>query len=353
MRLSPRVLVRTITCLIVSVLTLELCARIDDWILYGAPIFSLSYNENRLYEYDQIGKRSRPNARYRKWQLNSVGARGPEVTDGGTRILCLGASETFGLYEPEGQEYPRQLERQLNARIPGGRFQVLNFALPGMPLPVISTRIPEIADAVHPQYALIYAPVATYVWLPDLKPRSTAPPDHFEWRLAELIRNLGKQLIPDRLQDKLRERDIQQSLAEFDTAAFDRLPQENLNRYRTDLETLITTLRHYHIEPILVTHATRFPPEPTSADWPMLLAWRRFEPLLREEGFLPMERAGNDILRQLAAANGAQLIDPASKIPPGNRYFADFVHFTEEGSRLMADVLANALMPRLAADQPR
>ena len=60
MRLFPRALVRIITCLIVSVATLELCARIDDRVGYGAPIFSLSYNENRLYEYDQIGKHSRP-----------------------------------------------------------------------------------------------------------------------------------------------------------------------------------------------------------------------------------------------------------------------------------------------------
>jgi hypothetical protein len=353
MRLSFRGLVRIITCLIVSVLTLELCARIDDWIGYGAPIFSLSYNENRLYEYDQIGKRSRPNVRYRKWQLNSVGSRGPELTDGGTRILCLGASETFGLYEPEGQEYPRQLERQLNARIPGGDFQVLNFALPGMPLPVITTRIPAMAAAVHPRFALIYAGVATYIWLPDRKPLSSPPRDHFEWRLAEPVRNLAKQLIPASLQDKFRERSIQQSLASLGTPAFDRLPQENLDYYRSDLEDLIATLRRYDIEPILVTHATRFPPEPTPADRPMLLAWRRFGPLLREDGFLPMERSGNDILRQLAAADGLFLIDAASRIPTGDRYFADFVHFTEEGSRQMADVLADALVPRLAADQSR
>ena len=351
MRLFPRALVRIITCLIVSVATLELCARIDDRVGYGAPIFSLSYNENRLYEYDQIGKHSRPNVRYRKWKLNSVGARGPEVTDGGTRIICLGASETFGLYEPEGQEYPRQLERQLNASLPGGHFQVLNFALPAMPLPVITTRIPEIAAKVHPQFALIYAPVATYIWLPDVNPRSTPPRDRFEWRLAELLRNLAKQLIPERLQTRLRERDIQRSLADLGVAALDRLPQENLDRYRSDLEDLIATLRQHHIEPILVTHANRFPPEPSSEHWPMLVAWRRFEPLLREEGFLPMERSGNDILRQLAAVDGLFLVDAASRMPAGDRYFADFVHFTAEGSRQMANILAEELAPHLAPDQ--
>src|SRR5437016_13078311 len=97
------------------VLTLEVCARVDNYVSYGMPFFG-SDSIDSLYTTDRLGKCGLPNARYRKWKLNSLGYRGPELHPGRQRIICIGASETFGLYEDEGQEYPRQLERELNRR---------------------------------------------------------------------------------------------------------------------------------------------------------------------------------------------------------------------------------------------
>src|SRR5205823_3540189 len=102
---------RVLGCFIIVVLTLELCARVDDYVTFGAPLFA-PYNAETMYQMDAIGKHGKPNARYKKWQLNNLGYRGPDPQSGKTTILCFGSSETFGLYEAPGEEYPRQLERE-------------------------------------------------------------------------------------------------------------------------------------------------------------------------------------------------------------------------------------------------
>src|SRR5271168_4781679 len=86
---------------LVGFMVLELCTRFDDLVSFGAPIWQV-YSSNNLFEYDSFGKRGRPNASYKKWRLNTLGFRGPELQKDRFRIVCLGESETFGLYEQPG-----------------------------------------------------------------------------------------------------------------------------------------------------------------------------------------------------------------------------------------------------------
>src|SRR5262245_29854044 len=108
-------LLRVLSCSVVALCTIELCARIDDYLVYGAPMWG-AYNIDRIYEFDSLGRRGKPYAQFRKWKLNSLGYRGPEPANGSVRIVVFGASETFGLYESPDHEYPRLLERELNDR---------------------------------------------------------------------------------------------------------------------------------------------------------------------------------------------------------------------------------------------
>src|SRR5438045_9465626 len=105
----------------------------------------------------------RPNARYEKFVLNHLGLRGPETTEqkraGSFRVVTVGASETFGLYESPGREYPRQLEDTLNAhlkRLPSAceqsRAQVLNAAMPGMSLTTIEQDVRLRISSLRPDF---------------------------------------------------------------------------------------------------------------------------------------------------------------------------------------------------------
>ena len=96
-------LLRVVASIIVFISVLEMCSRVDDFVTYGAPVWSF-YSSEGLLTRDQIGRRGNPGARYKKWQMNSLGYRGPEIRSGTIRIVCFGASETFGLYEAADQE---------------------------------------------------------------------------------------------------------------------------------------------------------------------------------------------------------------------------------------------------------
>lgn len=106
--------------------------------------------------------------------------------------------------------------------------------------------------------------------------------------------------------------------------------------------------------PVLVTHGTYFGDQITPENRPMLVAWRRFYPELSEAGFLDMESRANQVIKQVARDEpGTVLVDIEGVVPPGPKHYADFVHFTDEGARLLAARLSTAILAAPpAAKQP-
>ena len=344
-------ILRGILCVVIFVSLLEICARLDDVLSYGAPFWG-AYNNQSLLRVDETGKWGKPGARYEKWQLNSLGYRGPELQPGTERIVCFGASETFGLSEAPDEEYPRQLERDLNKLAGRPAFQVVNAAFPGETLPTAILRVPEVVSQVHPSYALIYPTPANYIEITP-QPANAARPlqrvtlTHlvFEFRIADRVSNLLKSVLPKSVQTKLRQLQIERDNAHV--PVMQTLPEKNIERFREDLIALVDSLREHEVEPVLVTHATAFGPILTPKDRDLLIEWRKFYPMLEEDGFMDMERRMNQVIRETAACEKVYLIDAANKIPPGPEDFADMVHFTTRGAGVMAADLASGLEPVL------
>jgi lysophospholipase L1-like esterase len=348
-RLVP--ILRGILCAIVFILALEFCARLDDVLSYHAPFWG-PYNDEILLKTDNLGRWGKPGARYVKWQLNSLGYRGPELRPGTIRIACFGASETFGLYEAPNEEYPRQLERDLNQLAGRPEFQVVNAAFPGETIPTAILRVPEVVSQIRPSYALIYPTLANYIDLAPPREGSARPnnsPSLSDWlselRIAERVRNLLKSALPDAIETKLRELQIKHETAHV--AVMKTLPEKNVERFREDLIALVDALRAHRVEPVIVTHATAFSSSLAATDRELLTEWRKFYPMLEEGGFTDMERRLNQVVREVAACENLTLIDAANEIPPGPENFADMVHFTTKGAGVMASDLAAGLKPVL------
>ena len=103
------------------------------------------------------------------------------------------------------------------------------------------------------------------------------------------------------VQTRLQEHDIEKKTA--GQQLMDRVPEENVVLFRSDLVSLVQALRQRGVEPILVTHATIFGKPLSHHDQQMLTAWRWWSPQLKEEGFLDMEQRMNAAIR--AVARGA------------------------------------------------
>jgi hypothetical protein len=340
-----RLALRMVGWSIAFLVTLEVCARVDDAVSYGAPLIG-PYDNEILYTYDHLGKIGKPGGRYLKWQLNSDGFRGPDLQPGRFRIMCTGASETFGLYESENGEWPRRLERVLNKRAGRPVFEVVNASYPGLSLATALRRLPGWLNQLQPRVLVVYPSLANYIWLPAIVNPSTRPPKRpfFEPRIAGRVKTLLKSALPAPLQGHIRAFQTEQAARQF-KSVMPRLPEANVARFRQDMEAIVDQTDRAGIDLVLVTHATLFGDRVREEHRSLLRDWRKFYPMLAEDGFLDMEQRLNNVIRDVAAKHGKVLVDAARRMPSGHKTFVEFVHFTDEGAEKLADLIANHIGP--------
>lgn len=342
--MSLAFIARALGCIVLSLLTLEFAARADDKWSSGADFFK-PYTINTLFQPSPFGREGVPHARFAKWQMNGAGYRGPEAVAGRRNVLVFGASETFGLYESAGQEYPRQLEERLNRAHPEG-YNVVNIALPGIRIGRLGYLKHAMAQT-DAQYVVIYPSPANYIgtMAPFCGQSDVPTPSAMSWkdhvRLAGKLDLLVKKLAPESLMSALRQFSIWRSTRQ--QTVMERVPEPTIQAFKSDVACVVDAVRAQGAIPILVTHATYFGTRLEPSDTSMMLSWRRFYPELANEGFLDLEARANEALRQIALALHVPLADAARGIPKGPDYFADFVHFNDQGSARMAELIATVM----------
>lgn len=337
-------IVRIVGAAVLALITLEVSARVDDYVTHGAPLAGY-FDIQTIYEYDELGRRGKPNAEYLKWKLNSLGFRGPELEPEKLTVAVLGASETFGMYESDDLEFPRQLETILRERF-GDAVQVANIAYAGMSVGQALLRLDETLESVQPDLLVVYPSVAAYADAPKGEWRLGKQPQRPRlavFRIYERMRDLLKNTIPEWLQTEIREMQAEQSKQA--AKGWQALPEANVRRFEAELNDLVERTEAFGAEVALVTHATRFGDRVLPEERPFLIAWRKFYPQLAEDGFLDMERRLNAVVRDAAEERGLPLIDAAKKMEPGAENFVEFVHFTDQGARRLAELIAEGIAP--------
>ncbi len=334
--------------------TVETAARIDDWLSYRAPILG-TYEMRELFRPTPRGWRGVPHASYVKWALNAAGFRGPEVkTEAGqTRVVAYGASETFGIYEDPGKEYPRALERDLNLRLAPDEFEVINAGMPGMRVGSGITYLYDIGRELHPQVVVIYPTPTHYVGVSHpycersivmLPPPAVALPTS---RVAERIKDRLKDALPPAGLTMLREVAIAWSV--HDGRVLDRVQPQSLEALATDLRCAVRAAREIGAIPILVTHANRFGPKPRPDDYYWLTGWRLQYPQIRQSALLDLETSANDRIRTVAEQEHVRVVDAAAMLSGDPANFADHAHFTNTGAAKMGALLSGAIAETLVA----
>src|SRR4051794_41101008 len=96
----------------------ECAARLHDLARHGTPFFHTPDRDRDLMVTGPSGERcGRPHGQYQHYKLNAYGFRSPEISEhpgnGIIRVLVLGSSEAFGLYETPGHDFSTLLAKEL------------------------------------------------------------------------------------------------------------------------------------------------------------------------------------------------------------------------------------------------
>jgi len=330
----------------------ELTARIEDRLRQGVPLMAVPDHDRDLVIQDMHGIRGKPNGRYKRWQLNRFGFRNGDMSErpepGTRRVMALGASETFGLFESDGKEYPAQLESLLNAG--GARHEVINAAVPGLTLRGIITLWNGWAANFQPRDVLVYPTPAFYlgeyaprypVLGPPIEPEplpSTTP------RLLDRARDRFD--FPVFVQRWRIRRMVQAEDARHDPGWFFRtVPADRLVQFQSDLTELVRVIRVKGGNPILLTHATAFSEPLDDGERDALEGLRVIRPRSTEAVLLAFEEAARQATLAVAADTGAGVVDVGARMNGRREWFApDYVHFDDEGAGEVARLLAAYLL---------
>lgn len=290
-------------------------------------------------------------------RINNLGFRGkdwsPEKAPGTFRIICLGASSTFGFGNRDDHTYPDYLERILNQEgNPGGRrFEVLNLGIPHMT-----------SDKI---LALFEAEVIGY--RPDVVTVYEGTNDTLHWEYRP-----GLQRSLKRIND-----DVKKYVLSWAILSTGLLPPRFISRQEIEVEgaaraaTYARRMKAMHekarangIRLVLVTqqhtafHALDRTQELRGLTYSEEVAQLRAE-VERQGGtrrdiiYLLTHARIMDELRRLASREGIPLIDGIGALDQRRDLLHTWVHLYEEGNEMLARAMAPTLRTLAARSQSR
>lgn len=350
-----------LSLLCVVLLTAEGAARCDDWWFHKIGFWAApSYND--LFMTDSNGqRRGKPNAQYQKWQLNAFGFRAPRMSETPSpevrRVMLLGASETFGLYEAPDKEFAAQLATM--TRVDG--LEIVNAALPGITVGTLRQYWDRWASRFGANTVIIYPSTHLYVSCEDWRAESASAegdptPQGFQiqdLRLFERLRNVIHQ--PDFVVRWRNEHKVAQVVNQHPASwVYTGPPQTCVRRLHNDLLALIDAVQRTGANVVVCTQALRAAREPSAADLRDLESFRVFSP--RAPGRIIREfvsAADADIL-QLPAERKVTVVDVDAALGGQRALFEDLVHYNDQGAEKVAALLRDRLVSTTVqkADRP-
>lgn len=349
--------IRIILFLVFAFFAMEAAARIDDYYRFGANML-WPYNYEIMFDSDEFGRKGRPYARYEKWKLNNLGFRGPDVLldkKDKIRIVTMGASETFGLYEKEGKEWPRQLETLLKEELKDRGVEVINVALAGL---ILSSQIPYFEHRVlklHPDLIVLYGNfIDKFYYEKNLNGSLIGTKNSEVQSIQKITNSIEKEKIDLRprifrkIKSKIRglfPAKYVRKYDQFDLARKIKIKRKNnkikvltvippsiFKQTEGDLVRFIETIKENKIKLILVSHAANL-------DDLGILGTQEVKLFLSGEAVIMEHQGLNELIARLALSSNISYVDLAREIKADDRNMADSTHFTDRGAFLVAEKL--------------
>jgi lysophospholipase L1-like esterase len=301
-----------------------------------------------------------PNAKYEKWEINSLGFRGEEINlekrEEQIRIICLGASESFGLYESPNKEWPSQLGEMLKNRFP--KAEVVNASVIGLNFKKRKDYVekyvfplkPDIMIIFNQRFVLFIKDFIRGVEKTDLvnKVKEIGMKNPIKILLSQgkaltkldktierwLPKSLSTAIRMWRLREKIRRKEKRHLIHQ---EPMDEVPENIVLEYEKDLRLFIHYLKENHIIPVLSTYPSLITPFNKDVHKHLLLATRHIYCIeLSENGLMDASRKLNDAVRRVAEEHHLPFVDNDRLIPKTLEYFGDNFHYTNKGAEFIA-----------------
>ena len=364
-----RKIVSILLALVVFAATVELCARMDDHLRYDAPFWG-SYHAERLRTVDSNGLQvNRPDVRYEKWYNNRHAFRGedfeptkkPEVR----RIVCMGTSETYGLYESPDKEWPRQLAYALGNP---DAYEVINASVVGLGVEHFQPYIDKYVLKFRPDdVVLLINPFFFAVSLeraikrtatqkasadPPTVPQSSLEFTTFISTVIDYCRSLPKfkvaikKVIPEALLRHYGRWKLDRQLAQIealelaDKSPLDQVPDNTVMQFKAALVQLTTYLKKNGINPVLCTYPVLLSSDTEDHYRLIFDGARLYFVEYSVKGLSDLASEINRTIRAVSDDQGLGFVDLDAAVPKDNDHFADLVHYTDKGAHAIAGLLA-------------
>jgi lysophospholipase L1-like esterase len=278
-------------------------------------------------------------------RIDSRGFRNPELSspkpEGTIRLAFLGASTTFcAECGPNEQTWPHLVCEAIARRFPGARFDYINAGVPGYTTEHSLVNFEGRVKPLEPDVVVIYhgtndLSLDTRRLAQEQGVHEIQAEDH-SW-LARI--SVAWFLIEKNLTIKARQRNAADAASRL---RFD--PVGLSGGFRTRLDRLVSRVGEACPVVALATFSTHVRrDQPREKQLEACNTSLYYMPYMSIEGLLDGFDEYNRVIREVATRRKALLIGDEHAIPADATGFADSVHFSVAGSRIMAERVANAL----------
>jgi lysophospholipase L1-like esterase len=301
-----------------------------------------------------------PNFDYYGWfRINSLGFRGREFdvakTPGMLRVVCLGGSTTFDIGSiGKALPWPEVMEAKLRERLGAQAIEVLNLGIPGSnsldSLVDIQMRVLEL----KPDLIVVYQGHNDFAYSfpqtpnPDLYPLEAGPRSRWARWLTHhsVLYAKAEGKVQARLGALFGGNDPQ---ADPERAArIDASLERGRQDFANNIRAIASVARAQGIPLVLpqvvlpfaepggpeCAYCAQLPPLLGHLDAAVIRGW--------------FERYDEAVARAAADGPGVHHVSTRGFVPSESRYYHDPIHFGPEGSVLMGEKMAEAVLPLLA-----
>jgi lysophospholipase L1-like esterase len=345
-------------------LTLEAGIRIRDYVTGRSPSFwrypYIKPIDHLYLDHPYLGVTLQPNAYYFNGDytisINSQGYRGPPFQYNKAsdvyRIVCIGASSTFGQGVSDEHTYPVYLEKKLAEQMPDRRFEVINAGVPGYTSAECLIYFLLTVQDLEPDMITIYLRYNDFKAnrFPELKS------DYSHWRkpgerrqatgfLADMAHMFEayslfyykmKFLMPKFPSNPLSEkRDLY--------PRYDTVTDEGVDAFKRNLRGIIEVAQANRIAVGLINEGLCITPENLKVYPDRFADLMNFVPTLTEAGLLDAKVKYGAAAAGLASELHLPWINGSEHVPATFEFFSDHVHLTPKGNQLLAEEIAKLI----------